>query len=101
MVYPVDRIDLSNIYKLPCLSFPNFLLPPHHNRFVAPRLGFTREESLLASNANIGGPATAASLAATKGWTQLVAPGILAGLLGNVIATFVGLGLSQVFRAIH
>ncbi|XP_031115407.1 uncharacterized protein LOC116019366 isoform X1 [Ipomoea triloba] len=47
---------------------------------------------LLASNANIGGPTTACGMATTKGWTSLVVPGILAGIFGISIATFLGIG---------
>jgi uncharacterized membrane protein len=56
-------------------------------------LGFTVPETLLASNANIGGPATAASLADAAGWTALRTPALLVGNLGNAAATFVGLAL--------
>ncbi|MDH4049203.1 MAG: DUF819 family protein [Gammaproteobacteria bacterium] len=51
-------------------------------------------EVLIASNACILGPAPAAALAASKGWQPLVAPGILVGLFGYAIATFVGVALS-------
>ena len=51
-------------------------------------------EVLIASNACILGPAPAAALAASKGWQPLVAPGILVGMLGYAIATFIGVALS-------
>ena len=51
-------------------------------------------EVLIASNACILGPAPAAALAASKGWQPLVAPGILVGMLGYAIATFIGVALT-------
>lgn len=51
-------------------------------------------EVMIASNACILGPAPAAALAAGKGWKPLVAPGILVGLFGYAIATFIGAGLT-------
>lgn len=51
-------------------------------------------EVMIASNACILGPAPAAALAAGKGWKPLVAPGILVGLFGYAIATFIGVGLT-------
>lgn len=52
-------------------------------------------EVLIASNANIGGPATAAALADSMRWPQLRTPGLLVGQLGNVIATGLALALGQ------
>jgi len=53
-------------------------------------------EVLIASNACILGPAPAAALAASKGWQPLIAPGILVGMFGYAIATFIGVALSAV-----
>jgi uncharacterized membrane protein len=55
-------------------------------------------EVMIASNACILGPAPAAALAASKGWQPLVAPGILVGLLGYAIATFIGVALTEVLK---
>lgn len=56
-------------------------------------------EVLIASNACILGPAPAAALAASKGWQPLVAPGILVGMFGYAIATFVGVAVSALLGA--
>jgi uncharacterized membrane protein len=55
---------------------------------------------LVSSSANVGGPATASSLAASRGWQSLVTPAILIGTLGNCIATFLGIGLHRVMLAL-
>jgi len=52
-------------------------------------------ETIIASNACIGGPATAAALAASRGWTHLVTPGLLCGIAGYVVANFIGIGLAR------
>jgi uncharacterized membrane protein len=55
-------------------------------------------EVMIASNACILGPAPAAALAASKGWRPLVTPGILVGLFGYAIATFIGVALTAVLK---
>ncbi|XP_024544989.1 uncharacterized protein LOC112351388 isoform X2 [Selaginella moellendorffii] len=45
---------------------------------------------LVASNANIGGPATAAAMANARCWKELVRPSILVGTLGYTIGTVIG-----------
>lgn len=66
--------------------------------FVAGKIGkFNLEEIILASNANIGGPTTAAAMAISKGWTKLVGPVLLVGTLGYVIGTYFGLIIGNIF----
>ncbi|KAH8940210.1 hypothetical protein BDL97_15G076400 [Sphagnum fallax] len=45
---------------------------------------------LVASNANIGGPATAAAMASARRWPEMVRPALLVGTLGYTIGTAVG-----------
>ena len=52
-------------------------------------------EVMVASNACILGPPTAAALAASRGWRELVMPGMLVGILGYSIGTFIGIGIYQ------
>ncbi|PTE32564.1 hypothetical protein BUY94_10355, partial [Mammaliicoccus fleurettii] len=53
-------------------------------------LKFNIEEMILASNANAGGPTTAAALAISKGWHSLVGPILIIGTLGYVIGNYIG-----------
>jgi len=53
--------------------------------------GFSIEEICVASNANIGGPTTAAAYAIAKGWGALVVPALLVGTLGYVIGNYYGI----------
>ena len=48
------------------------------------------EDAIVASNANIGGPTTAAGMAISQGWTALVGPAMLVGVLGYVIGNYLG-----------
>jgi uncharacterized membrane protein len=44
----------------------------------------------VASQANVGGPASAMALAGTRGYTQLLLPGIAVGLLGYAVGNYMG-----------
>ena len=54
---------------------------------------FSYAEMLIASNACVLGPPTAAALAAGRGWNGLVTPGILTGVFGYVVGNFLGVGV--------
>ena len=54
---------------------------------------YSIEEISVASNANIGGPTTAAAFAIAKGWHTLIFPAILVGTLGYVIGNYYGIFL--------
>lgn len=54
-------------------------------------LRFDLEDIILASNANIGGPTTAAGMAISQGWSALVGPVMLVGTFGYVIGTYLGI----------
>lgn len=55
---------------------------------------------LTASQATIGGPATAAALAEANGWPHLVIPGILMGILGYATANYMGFVIAFLMKAL-
>lgn len=59
-------------------------------------LKFNLEEAILASNANIGGPTTAAAMAISKGWNKLIAPIMLVGTLGYIIGNYFGIFMGNI-----
>lgn len=61
---------------------------------------FSRKETCLSSNANIGGPTTAAGMAAAFHWNDMIVPAILVGILGYTIGTPIGIGAVPVFKRI-
>ena len=68
--------------------------------FVGGRLlKFDLEEIVLASNANIGGPTTAAGMAISQGWVKLIGPCMLVGTFGYVIGTWLGILVGSILGA--
>lgn len=61
---------------------------------------FNLEEIILASNANIGGPTTAAAMAISRGWTKLVGPILIIGTLGYIIGNYIGTTLGLWFTSL-
>ena len=62
-------------------------------------LRFDLEEAILASNANIGGPTTAAGMAISQGWNRLTGPVVLVGTLGYAIGTYLGVIVGSLLGA--
>lgn len=60
---------------------------------------FKLEEIILASNANIGGPTTAAAMAISQGWTKLIGPSMLIGTFGYAIGTYLGIIVYNILSA--
>jgi uncharacterized membrane protein len=56
------------------------------------------EELVLAMNATLGGPPTAAAMAISAGWPRLVLPGLLIGLLGYAVGTPLGILMVELLR---
>ena len=73
----------SNVLYFACTMFAIHLL--------VVGIFFSSREILVASNAGIGGPATAAAFAKAKNWQDLIAPAILVGNLGNACSTFIAI----------
>jgi len=55
-------------------------------------------EIVIASNANMGGPTTAAAMAVGRKWKGLVIPAILCGTLGYAVATFIGVAVGHLLH---
>lgn len=92
--------DLSAMVDvaLPMVIFLIILVVVHIILLVwlGARFKFSLAEMMIASSACILGPAAAAALAASKGWRHLVTPGMLVGVLGYAIATFIGITFTAI-----
>ena len=56
------------------------------------------EDLVLAVNASIGGPPTAAAMAVSLGWSKMVLPALLVGIWGYTIGTAIGLAVGELVR---
>jgi uncharacterized membrane protein len=63
-------------------------------------LRLPRRLLLLASNAAVGGPATAAAMASARGWRDLTYAGVLLGTLGYALGTALGVAVGALLRGI-
>lgn len=52
-------------------------------------------DAVVASGAALVGPAVTAAIAISRGWRDLVTPGIMCGIFGYAIATFIGVAVSK------
>jgi uncharacterized membrane protein len=62
--------------------------------FVARLIKVDLAEAIIASGACLVGPAPTAAIAITRGWRDLVTPGIMCGIFGYVIGTFIGVAVT-------
>lgn len=54
------------------------------------------EEVAIVNQATVGGPPTAASMAVSFGWAKLVVPGLLIGLWGYCMGTYIGILIGNI-----
>lgn len=57
------------------------------------------EEAVLAANATVGGPTTAAAMAISKGWQDHIIPSLLCGLTGYIMGNFIGIFVGNLLIA--
>jgi uncharacterized membrane protein len=54
----------------------------------------------VASQASVGGPSSAIAVAVAREWPGLVLPGIIVGLGGYAVGTYLGFGVAYLVRAL-
>ncbi len=91
--------DLWHVFSQVPMMFVFCLIMAAMNILVAFVLGklfrLDLEDIVLAVNASIGGPPTAAAMAISLGWSKLVLPALLVGIWGYTIGTAVGLAVGE------
>lgn len=86
------------VTKAPALFAFSFLQISVHLAFLfgtGKLLKLDQKDLIIGSNANVGGPTTAAGMAVAKGWKSIIIPSVLVGTLGYAIATFASVALGQ------
>ena len=68
--------------------------------FVGKIFKFKLDEILLATNAAIGGPTTAAAMAIAKGWNSLIVPVMLSGIWGYIFGNYMGILVGNILKRI-
>lgn len=63
-------------------------------------LGLDIRTLAVASQANVGGPASAMALASARGYTKLLLPGVAVGLLGYAVGNYAGFAIASVMRGV-
>jgi uncharacterized membrane protein len=94
--------DLWQVIVQVPLLFVFCLIMAAANLFIAFAAGkllrLNLEDIVLAVNASLGGPPTAAAMAIAMGWSKLVLPALLVGIWGYTIGTAVGLTVGELLR---
>ncbi len=63
-------------------------------------VGLDLQTLAVASQANVGGPASAMALATARGYTDRLLPGVAVGLLGYAAGNYLGLAVAGVVRGV-
>ncbi len=63
-------------------------------------VGLDARTLAVASQANVGGPASAIALATARGYTDRLLPGVAVGLLGYAVGNYLGLAVAVVLRGV-
>ena len=61
-------------------------------------LGIDAATLAVASQANVGGPASAVALASARGYTDRLLPGVAIGLLGYAVGNYTGFMVANLMR---
>ncbi|GHV36073.1 membrane protein [Synergistales bacterium] len=61
---------------------------------------FNLEEIMVACNATVGGPTTAAAMVIAKGWEDLVVPALLVGVWGYVVGNYAAIALANYLASV-
>jgi uncharacterized membrane protein len=92
--------DLWHVFSQVPMMFVFCLIMAAMNILVTFLLGrvlrLDLEDLVLAVNASIGGPPTAAAMAISLGWSKLVLPALLVGIWGYTIGTAIGLAVGEI-----
>lgn len=67
---------------------------------LGPLVGLDLKTLAVASQANVGGPASAIALATARGYTDRLLPGVAVGLLGYAAGNYAGLAVAAVMRGV-
>ncbi|HKJ01028.1 MAG TPA: DUF819 family protein, partial [Longimicrobiales bacterium] len=67
---------------------------------VGSLVGLDLRTLAVASQANVGGPASAMALATARGYADRLLPGVAVGLLGYAVGNYIGLGVAWVARGL-
>ncbi len=54
----------------------------------------------VASQANVGGPASAMAIATARGYSDLIVPGVAVGLLGYAVGNYAGFAVAGIMRTL-
>lgn len=65
---------------------------------LGPLVGLDLRTLAVASQANVGGPASAMALATARGYADRLLPGVAVGLLGYAVGNYLGLAVAVVVR---